>query len=391
MKPVLTIFIDSLKPESLEYMPFLNSFSTKKRMKTELGYSLTCHSSFYTGVHPDKHLTWVFWKYSPNSSPFKWINKSRIYKLPHNNYTKFACFMLTKIFYGSRRISGIPLRFVSYWGLWHTPMKYWHYLEPTEYKQSIFDVLPEADIEFEVVYEANDPSRFIERRVSNQIKPWTYIFIVDIDPLTHKYGQDSAEARKRLGEIDNILQRVYEYFDRQFSDFYFICFSDHGQSKIEDKIDINSIFRSHGSSLNDYIHFIDSTFARFWFRDEKEEAEVRKILAGMTDKGFILEEEHFEKYHIEMPDNRYGDLIFYLDKPYAFDHGSIKVMGKVFSFQPDYMHGYLPDYVDSDGIFVSNKQVLDNSYVELVDIMPSILDALDVAVPDYVDGKVLWK
>jgi hypothetical protein len=77
MKPVLTFFFDALKPESLEYMPFLNSFAYKKRMRAELGHSVTCHPSMYSGVHPNKHLQWFVWKYDPVSTPFKW---ARVFK-----------------------------------------------------------------------------------------------------------------------------------------------------------------------------------------------------------------------------------------------------------------------------------------------------------------------
>jgi hypothetical protein len=136
---------------------------------------------------------------------------------------------------------------------------------------------------------------------------------------------------------------------------------------------------------------VDSTFARFWFRNKKEEEEVCEILSELDSKGFVLTEEHLKKYNLSMPDNRYGDLIFYLDVPYIFDHGDLKVMGKKFSVSNVAMHGYLPDYPESDGVFISNKEVLEGSHVELVDIMPSILNALDVKIPDYVDGKVLWR
>ncbi len=385
MKPLLTVFIDSLKPESIEYMPFLNSFEVRRRVKTELGYSLTCHSSIYSGVHPDKHKVWVLWKYSPHSSPFKWISKLKIDRLPHNKYSKFACFAVTKLLYRGKTLFGMPFRFITFWGLWHTPLKYWSYLDTTEYQQTLFDILQDNNIGFEVVYDVAEKHKF------SNLKPWTYIFIGDIDPLTHRYGQDSIPTRKRLAEIDEILQGIYGLFEKEFGDFYFMCFSDHGQSRVKGKVDLYALFESHGKRFDDYIRFMDSTFVRFWFRNEKEEGEVREILSELEGKGFILTEEHLRKYKISMPDNRYGDLIFYLNVPHIFDHGNLKVMGKQFSVSAVEMHGYLPDHSESDGIFISNKQVLDGSHVELVDIMPSILDALNIKLPDYVDGKVLWK
>ena len=77
MKPVLSFFFDALKPDSLQYMPFLNSLAHKRRMRSELGHSVTCHPSMYSGVHPNKHLQWFVWKYDPATSPFAW---TRIFK-----------------------------------------------------------------------------------------------------------------------------------------------------------------------------------------------------------------------------------------------------------------------------------------------------------------------
>ena len=185
--------------------------------------------------------------------------------------------------------------------------------------------------------------------------------------------------------------RIYRSFETEFDDFYFICFSDHGQSEVKDKIDLYSFFKSQGVPLNNYIHFVDSTFARFWFRNENERQEVVRVLTEMGDKGVILTEEHFKKYNVNMPDNRYGDLIFHLDLPHIFDPGNLKVMGTQFSVSAVAMHGYLPDYPETDGFFIANKEVVDGSHVELVDIMPSVLRALDIEVPDNIDGKVLWK
>ena len=74
MKPVLTVFIDGLKPENIEHMPFLNSFSNKKKIKTEFGYSPTCYASMFTGVKPNKHLVWFTWKWK-----HKWTKDRNIF------------------------------------------------------------------------------------------------------------------------------------------------------------------------------------------------------------------------------------------------------------------------------------------------------------------------
>jgi len=399
MKPLLTVFIDGLKPESVEHMPFLSTFSTKRKIVSELGYSSTCHASMYSGVHPNKHLDWFLLKYSPGTSPFMWIKRTGLYRSPDNIYTKYTCHKLTRFLYKDTSFFGLSLLL-----LW-TPLKYWSYFDSTEKKfftekgflgdyPTIFELLRIEGIPFDiagVAYYPEESTKAIERYSFNKIKPWTYLFIGDVDPYSHKYGQDSVETIRKIREIDNVLEKSYRLFESSFDDFYFMCFSDHGHIDIKEEINLNSLFRSCGRLLKDYIHIIDANYARFWFKNERERNEVFRVLSEISDKGFILTEEHFKKYNINMPDNRYGDLIFYLNAPHIFYHEKIFAMGKQRSTTYRSMHGYIPDQPNYNGVFISNEKIQNHSCIELVDIMPSILHLFGIKIPKYVDGKVLWK
>lgn len=395
----LTIFIDGLKPESVEHMPFLDKMITKKRIKTDLGYSVTCHASMYTGVHPNKHLRWFLWKYSPSTSPSKWIHQLKIDLLPQNFYTKYGWYKLVRFFDRNTSYYKLPL-------LWHLPIKCWHYLDMTEKKfwgepgfideyPTIFDMLSQHKIQYETVGFVKEgletSSKIIEKHRFDKIKPWTFFFIGDVDPLSHRYGQDSSIMIEKLKEIDAILEKKYLEFEGEVGlDFCFMLFSDHGHIKINKKIRLETHFEESGESLDDYIHFIDANYARFWFRDADESDKVSKILSELNDIGFVLTDKHLKKYNINMPDNRYGDLIYYLDAPYSFDH-SVTVAGKKRGSGTVSGHGYLPDHPDSDGIFISNMDIPEKTYVSLVDILPSILKQLNIPIPSYIDGESLWK
>jgi len=396
MKPVVTVFIDGLKAESIKYMPFLNSVGSQRRIKTQLGYSNPSHASIYSGVYPNKHLNWFIWKYSPGTSPFRWLKGFG--RFPHNIYTKFACYKIsTLLSLGNSSFYGVPF-------LWWLPVEAWSYFDVNEKKfwsepnflpnyPTIFDILRTNHIPYEVVGmvkgQTHKALKLIEQHTFPKIKPWTYLFIGDIDELSHQYGQESVETKERLNKIDRILEQKYRLFEKELGDFYFMLFSDHGHIKVKGGINLSSVFASQGKSINDYIHLIDSNYARFWFRNEKEEKQVKEILSRMQN-GFILTEEHLRRYNVNMPDNRYGDLIFYLDAPYVFTHGPISVLGKQRGLLPFSMHGYLPDYPEMDGVFISNKKLVGDSYLRLVDIMPSILKALNLSIPSHIDGKVVW-
>lgn len=224
----------------------------------------------------------------------------------------------------------------------------------------------------------------IGRYELGEIRPWTYFFLGSVDSYSHRYGQDAPETVERLGRLDQLVEAQYQAYARLVSDFDVFVFSDHGHIHAEKRVDIHRVFRQQGSDLNRFIHLVESNYARFWFRNDRERATVERILSTIGD-GFVLTDEHLRRYHIEMPDNRYGDLIFYLDAPYLFTK---TIWG--FSRKQKSMHGYLPDYADSDGVFLSQRPLVEGTHVELVDILPTILDSLDLPTPSYVDGRTLW-
>ena len=147
--------------------------------------------------------------------------------------------------------------------------------------------------------------------------PLTYLFIGEVDNISHFYGQESNEAKNVLKKIDNEIERIYTEFKRKNAEPVIVVWSDHGHMMIEKQIDIYEHFNQAGLNLFDLIHIIDTNFARFWFRNDVELELTKKILDTMP-YGFILGRKELEKYHTVMPDRRYGDIIYYLDFPYMF-------------------------------------------------------------------------
>jgi len=393
MKPVLTFFFDALKPESIKHMPFLATFPETRRIRSEFGYSVTCHPSMYSGVHPNKHLQWFIWKYSPETSPFPWAKIFKHLSLLDNLPSRYFLHRYTRQFRKENTAwFGVPL-------LVNLPLKYWPFFDVVEDRSwdepgylkeypTIFDILRTNQIDFEVVgMERGGGDEFtqLNNHKFDGIKPWTYFFLGRVDSFSHKYGQDSPETINLMRQFDQLVEKKFNDYSKKVSDFDIFMFSDHGHIPVKKIVDIHSHFIKHGHNLKEYIHIIDANVARFWFRSGKERREIEQILNDLPE-GFILTDDHFKQYHVDMPDNRYGDLIYYLDVPSVF---SKTVWG--FNRNNASMHGYLPDYPDSDGVFISQRKLVDQSHVALVDILPTILDSLGVDIPAYVDGQVLWK
>jgi predicted AlkP superfamily pyrophosphatase or phosphodiesterase len=400
MKPLFMVFIDGLKADSVEHMPFLNSFEVKRRMRTELGYSPTCYASMWSGVYPNKHHVWLSWLYSPTTSPYKWLRKYKIDRLPHCLFTRYLLFKISNYLAGNILPwqGPMPLQW------WYIPVSIWHLLD-TSLKRSwfqlnflgkyptVFDILTKRGIQYELVgTEKVKPEKSwqtMEQYDFSNIKPWTFFFIGDVDELSHHHTQHSDVVIERLGEIDSLLKEKYNLLKSKVGDFYFVLFSDHGHVEIKNYLDLKPIFKSYGESLDDYIFFVDANFARFRFRNEDEERKVRRILSQLGDAGYILTQEDLKRFHLDMPDNRYCDLVFYADAPHHLTAG-LKLGWKELRSPFLSAHGYSPDLPDSDGIFVSNIKAREGTHVELVDIMPSILDIFGIEIPTHVDGRVIW-
>ena len=389
MTPVLAIFIDALKPESVEHMEFLRTLY-KARIRTELvNYSNTCHASIYTGVYPNKHNIQFIWKYSPETSPFKWLRALRVHKLLPVTSLRFVNLIYRIItflksgssIYGTPFLLYLPL---DQWALFDFDVvKHWGKPDlslggyPT-----IFKILEDCGIKYKVVWAVKNPIKSVKSLV--QPKTFNYIFIGKLDPLSHIHGQNSPEVRSFLKSLDKALECKYREFEKKFGDFTFMVFSDHGHIEIENaaknRINLHKVFKLHGENLSNYIFFIDAVHARFWFRNDKEREKVEKIVSRL-DNIIIFAKEILKKYNANMPDNRYGDLIIHSDWPFVFDTVDEKTKS---------MHGYFPDYPDSDGVFIANRKIKE-SYVKLQDIAPSILQALGLEIPDYIDGEPIWR
>jgi len=397
---IMTVFIDGLKPESIKHMDFMSTFSSKGRIKTELGYSNPCHASMYSGVYPNKHLYWFIWKYSPNTSPFKWLNSMKMMNDSENIILKYGAFKLSKIFSSKKVTSYFGIQFLP-----KIPLKVWPNFDVTEKKYwtednyiknypTIFEILRHYEKPFQVVGLKGDLSKssvLVEKHQPMSTESqWLYYFIGDIDPMSHKYGQNSPVTIAQLKKIDQILERKYKLFENDATDPVFMLFSDHGHINVKKEISMHLIFSKYNKRLADYVHFIDANYIRFWFRSDYEEKEVRNILSDLNDIGFILTEKKLQNYNINMPDNRYGDLVFYLDAPYIFGPSEFYIKSKKFGSRVASMHGYLPDYTESDGVIISNRGIIRNE-IKLEDITPTIISGLEIDVPEYMDGEAIWK
>lgn len=364
-----------------EHMPFLASLNARPLL-SEFGYSCACHATMYTGKTIEEHGTWFIWKKGKNS-PYKWIDKVPLLKYINLLPLKLVIGKITNKLSKNTSYSGVPC-------LVNLPLKYWSLFEPCDtvmwndpkWKQEIpnlFTIVKENGVTHRVIalHKKTGPNdAFEESNGLNLAKnDFVYYFIGYTDNMMHSYGEGSQSA-KYLSKVDDFIKKEYEKALKTGKDVQIIAFSDHGHIDIDGpKIDINNYFTDK-KKVNNYIHLIESNFARFWFRNDNERNEISKILSEMEKQGlgFVIGDEIKARYHLNLDAQEHGEMVFYLAAPREFTNtiwgfGNSVVSG----------HGYEPSLSKHYGIFCTNQEISEGcEFVNLIDILPTILGLLNI-------------
>lgn len=394
-RPVVTVFIDGLRYDSLEHMDYLNSMQSRRPLRTTLGYSLTCHASMYSGVYPSRHLVWFAWQLSPATSPYRWLPDSPYLDKVDFLGTRMLIGKTTRMFSRNSSYGGLPV-------MKRSTLRSWRYFDATEHSMcyqpgylgplpTVFDLLTAGGRSWKSVglldakHRGGSLSHIEDFTVGSQLYDWLYLFIGELDSVSHFHRQDSEEAHLLLRRIDSQIERTMRDATRVLGEEpILICLSDHGHIPVSEKVDVYELFASTSRPLDSMLHVVDTNFVRFWCRDRLEEKHVRDVL-GSTGWGWFLTPAELQRFHVVMPDNRYGTCIFYLDRPRMF-----KRTAWGYGLRTVSIHGYLPDYPEKDGVFVTNENIPEQGHVELVDFLPSLLSKLDMVTPDNLDGRSVW-
>ena len=382
-KPVLSIFADGVRFDSLQYMRFTNSLNSAP-LETVLGYSITCHPSMYTGVYPDKHKIAFHWvKSKKKNGPYTFLSYFPDFFPFSNPYIQaIASHFYSKIFLKKKASP-----FMGYGKLLNLPMKFWNQIDINEFKYWDDDNYINEDIKtiFELVRE--NKYRY---HISNMHKPnlgnlnavktvdpikydWVYYFIGESDSVSHQFTQHSNEGKLFLNKLDKFIETEYKRFEKAYGKdgFDFIFWSDHGHISIEKQIDLYDFFKQNNINLKNGFHLVDSTTARFWPKNENQRNEIMRVMEKIPEATLVKNEDYLG-LHLANDTDLYGELFYYLKEGVVFIY-TIHGFGK----ETLSMHGYHPDARGNDGLIVSNKSI--NKFkVTLPDIFVSTINSLGI-------------
>lgn len=258
---------------------------------------------------------------------------------------------------------------------------------------TIFDVLRLNDLP----YFYNMPStrsenilfnRILQGVKSSNLPNLTVIHPCSLDIIAHHFGPDSPQVRCALKEIDSKMFNLYQSVQLSHEQITVIIMSDHGMTPISNQVDIMGIMKDLPIDLGkDYLFFLDSTIARFWFFNEKTKKLVSDRLSSLSC-GKILDASDMKMLGINEIGPEYGELFFAMNERWVIYPDFFRKHRP-----PMGMHGYAFSTFDTPILiaYSSNSKIVFNrrNNVRFIDVMPSILDLIGLQVPKTCEGASL--
>jgi predicted AlkP superfamily pyrophosphatase or phosphodiesterase len=389
MVKTIVLMLDAFRRDYItsRNTPFLYGLTRKYglgQLKQHFGFKNTV--GFYTGVHPRKLGLFTNYIYDKKIRAFPYS----ILLSPFPGKLKFHLINFFNHLQGNdMSYPSINMDYFKYFKLKQKK----HFFQQDSIK-TIFSVFKRNEIgylfyDFPFIIE-NGKSRIHytfrnndEARAKKFLKlinkhSFYYIHLTDLDSIGHKFGPKSSEIKRTLRKTDGLVKEILSNFDLEKDNN--LIWSDHGMVPINKIFDLQSKLPGFGK---DYIYFLESTMARFWFFNKKIKKQVLSILEKHKDKGKILSKQDKKSLKIDFNNNLYGDEIFLLNSGtllYPNFFNNVPVKG---------MHGYdLSDRNETTFLIINRKF---RKQAKMEDLFPTLLQLMQLKFQSKIDGKSLFR
>ena len=379
------MIIDGCNPEYIneEATPFLYALKEKGGyMEISFTPTFANRVEIFTGKSPRTTDTFVDFCYDPKRSPFKFLKFLRK-KVTLKNRSPTVrkllslCSFLSSGFFVDP--INIPLSFLPYFSLNESMIKFLND-ERKRTEEHLFGVLEREGFEVDFLY---GTTVGVMKRVMGMLhgeRKVLFVHFGETDGIGHKCGPNSPEMRKTLRLISAAIKKIFE--SGKF-DFIFV-FGDHNMVQVHENLNLwQGLRKLEIKPLQDYIFFLNSPMARFWFRNERAEEIVKEHLSSLKC-GKVVTKKELKKREIPVHE-KYGELIFWMKKGINISpdfYHTQKVKG---------MHGYLDEDARVPFIaFRKDGELRMRKRGRLRDIAPTLLDLLGVR-SERMEGRSLLK
>jgi predicted AlkP superfamily pyrophosphatase or phosphodiesterase len=288
-----------------------------------------------------------------------------------NKILRYVLFKVSNVEYGIPHL--IPANLIDFFQM---PEKYYR-------GKNLYEVLREHGIR----YVKREPKLNIAesstiRSIPKLLESYDFVFIKlnSLDRLGHEYGPLSEAVRRRVKYLDGLLRWLVGALD---NDVVLIIMSDHGMTPVMCSFNLINFLRSRGCEYGrHYMSFVGATYASFWFLNQNYRDAIVEELSRLKIGKFLTLDDKV-KLGIDNIGEEYGEEIFVIKEKNVFFPEFYHVR------KPSRgMHGYAfgkydaPIFLMYGGISLNLK--IGN--IDFVDIMPTILQLLNVPVPSHVEG-----
>jgi predicted AlkP superfamily pyrophosphatase or phosphodiesterase len=394
---LLAIFIDALRPDfiSKTHTPYLYNLlnnNPSMELETILGYSDAIDATIFTGTYPDTNGYWMKYQYNPESSPFKSLKQMDFFKpidyIPSHfirsgiNYVLYNTYykkMSSKIGIDGFGTHNIPYNLIKnfdfslYKSLWG--------VHPFESIPTIFDLLRNNNLK--TYY-----SHGIKQNLSNELMKSSFstIYLSDIDFYAHIFGLESRIFWNHVKKLDEKVEYIVENYKKTEADPNIMIFADHGMAQVNKILNFKDLLK-HKDYNKRFFMVPDGTMLRFWYLDYDAKSDIRNYLGGYTCGNFLTNNEK-KQLHLDFSHNKYFDDIFLLNQGYS-------IFPNFMSWNtPKAMHAYHPAYKEQHGALICCGKAFDSineRTAYLADLMPTMLECLNLEVPITCEGNSLVK
>jgi hypothetical protein len=352
------VLIDALGWELIRERPFLGDLLPYRQpLRSLLGFSSGIIPAMLTGLTPAESGMWNLVYYDPQNSPFRWMRT--LGSLPCLFDNRIGRRMLTEV---GRRILGMGRNFdVS---VPPETLPWFHWTESRNIyarggipgHRSIFDQLHERGIAHKI-YSYKDSltdSEILDQAESsivNGAQDFYFLYLSELDMFLHSHCKEPERIEAKLAWYEGTLARLICAAKQRDTHAAFRIFSDHGMSPVGRHCDLASVVASCGfTSPRDYLAVYDSTMARFWFFSGPARDTIRARLSQL-DYARLLPDDELRSLGVYFDDHRYGEDVLLLEAGCIIAESGFNGKG----WKPAGMHGYHPDDVYSDAVFLSSE------------------------------------